>query len=110
MTGAVGTDVGVDVGAGFDGSASLEAAPINTWFGESIRWYQQHLNAKQFYTQLELRPDTDVSNAGYPAASGMFEGVLPVYEPPITVADHPRMTRHAGRHHFKHAHHYLASR
>lgn len=89
--------------------AVAPAAPVNTWFDASLRWYAQHINAQRFYSELAARPEYGVPTNGYAAASGMFEGVLPKYVTPKAVAHHGKGHR-SHRHHARHGRRVIASR
>jgi hypothetical protein len=89
------------------------AAPANTWFSESMRWYAQKVNSQQFFNDMANRPEYGIPNTGYAASSGMLDSVAaPQYsvDAPHAVAAapvHRSSSKHHGRHH---GHRVFASR
>ncbi|HEY9789117.1 MAG TPA: hypothetical protein V6D22_01880 [Candidatus Obscuribacterales bacterium] len=112
---AVSHGFGVPRGTSDQGPGAAEAfpsvsaaAPVNTWFGESLRWYAQKVNSQQFFNDMANRPEYGIPNNGYASSAGAFENApAPQYssDAPHAVAQapvHHHKSSHHGRHHYGH--------
>lgn len=93
----------------------INAPAINTWFDASLRWYANHVNAQQFYSELAAQPERSIASTGYASASGMFDDVLPTWTEQAyrSSSPAPRRTTHGGgrrHHHGRHGHRVVAYR
>jgi hypothetical protein len=78
-----------------------QAAPVNTWFDASMRWYAGHVNAQKFFNDLSNHPEAGMRNISHGTVTAntiAYDDRLPLYQSPSLAA--PQYAHHSsGRHH-----------